>query len=174
MQLTSCPNGHYYDRAKHVSCPHCAIVQAAGGHSGTQAVPPKTPKESDDEPKTIGIVEKKFGARPCVGWLVCIEGVNKGMEHRIVPGRNFIGRSDKMDIVLKGDLGISRENHAILSYDGKDTRFILVNGEGKSIIYLNREQLLAPRELNDGDIIEISETKLMFVPFCGERYVWPQ
>jgi hypothetical protein len=39
-------------------------------------------------------------------------------------------------------------------------------------VYLNDEEVTVPTELKPYDIIELGQTKLMFVPFCGEHFQW--
>ena len=35
---------------------------------------------------------------PVTGWLVCIEGPSKGRDYKIMTEKNFLGRSETMDI----------------------------------------------------------------------------
>ena len=77
-----------------------------------------------------------------------------------------------MDIVITGDLKISSENHAKISYSEKNNRFNLLPGEGRNIIYLNDEEVFSPMPLKAYDLIDFGETKLVFVPLCGEHFTW--
>jgi pSer/pThr/pTyr-binding forkhead associated (FHA) protein len=107
-----------------------------------------------------------------VGWLVCVEGPDRGRDYRIHTERNYIGRAPTMDIAITGDPAISRDNHAVLSYNPKRHTFRLAPGESRGIVYLNDEEVDSTIELQPYDRIELGETKLLFVPFCGERFVW--
>ncbi len=197
MAMKRCPNGHYYDSSQHVSCPYCG-VQGIGGSDmrggdpfggppadvtvklSHEAPAPKTPsfddiktiKKRDDELKTVGKAQSMMGFRPLAGWLVCIDGPDKGSDYRIYYERNFIGRAPNMDIAIKKDQGISRVNHAVISYDPKNKVFKLSEGDGRSMLYVNGESVEAPTKLKHGDIIEIADTKLMFIPCCGEWFSW--
>ena len=54
-------------------------------------------------------------------------------------------------------------------------RNITVDFEGVATIadvYLNGELVSYPKELKDGNMITIGETKLMFIPFCREGRTW--
>jgi hypothetical protein len=41
------------------------------------------------------------------------------------------------------------------------------------LVYLNDEEVLTPVEVAPYDRIELGETVLLFIPFCGERFTWP-
>ena len=126
----------------------------------------------DEDPVTVARVEKQTGINPPVGWLVQVTGTNRGKAYEIHSERNTIGRSSAMDICLKGDVGVSRDTNGVLSYNTRNRAFHLIPGEGKAIIYLNGEELLAPAALSAYDRIEISDTALLFLPLCSERFSW--
>ena len=130
------------------------------------------PSDSSDSGKTVGIYRKTTGFNPVVGWLVCIEGTQKGKDYRIYDGVNTIGRDERMDICLRGDTSISRENHAKLGYDKKHNSFHIIPVEGAETIYLNDEPVYVPMVLKNNDIIEIGVFKLRFISFCDESFVW--
>jgi hypothetical protein len=113
---------------------------------------------------------------PVVGWLVVVDGPGKGSMVCIGEQDNRIGRGGGGDVsrvcLNFGDGGISRGNAFVLRYDPKKRRFKILPGEGANIVYLNDEDLDSPKNLNSRDIIEVSETKLCFIPFCGEEFDW--
>lgn len=129
-------------------------------------------KEEDDMGKTVGVFQKNMKMEPVVGWLVCIEGPDKGKDFRIWAKNNTIGRSEKMDICIKGDTTISRENHARLAYDDKHNNFHLIPAESTNNIYLNEEPIYIPTKLGEYDVIEFGDSKFVFVPFCNEKFTW--
>ena len=122
--------------------------------------------------KTVGMMQSQMGFDPVVGWLACVAGPSKGKSYTIRGGINAIGRSERMDIMVTGDLKISAENHAKISYSEKNNRFNLLPGEGRNIVYLNNEEVFAPMPLCAYDIIDFGETRLLFVPLCGEKFTW--
>jgi hypothetical protein len=193
--MKRCTNGHYYDETKHSLCPHCGVnidlnlgvtmpkYPASGGGSDggvelgkTVAKLPKglrnNPVSPPNEGKTVAVFRKQMGIDPVVGWLVCIEGPDKGKDYRVRSERNFIGRSDKMDICIASDEAISRENHAIVSYSPKKRQFHVYSGESRGLVYLNDEEVITADELKSYDVIELGKTKLMFIPFCGDQFEW--
>jgi len=195
MQMKQCEQGgHYYDASIHSECPYCAApgvgatvaldmgrtMPLAGVSSPdvsktmplTKHDEPSQTAGSADEGKTIAIVKDSIGIDPVVGWLVCTQGSQKGRDYRIHTDNNFVGRSEKMDICIQGDDTISRENHAIVSYDGRDKVFFLSPGDGRSIVRLNDKALFNTAELSSHDVIEIGVTKLIFVPLCGDKFDW--
>jgi hypothetical protein len=125
-----------------------------------------------DGGRTVAIIKEDLGIDPVVGWLVNIEGKEKGRDYRIHTDNNFIGRSEKMDICIRGDDTISRDNHAIISYDARDRIYYFSPGDGRSIIRLGGKAIFSTTELKAYDTIEIGKTKLLFLPLCGEEFEW--
>ena len=123
---------------------------------------------------TIAIIQSDMGIDPVVGWLVSLNGKEKGRDYRIHSDNNFIGRGEQMDICIRGDETISRVNHAVVSYDTRDRLFYFSRGDGRSIVRLNGKAMLTTVELNAYDVIEIGKTQLLFIPLCGERFEWKE
>jgi hypothetical protein len=121
---------------------------------------------------TISGLRKSIGADPVAGWLVCIQGPDRGQDYPIRSRRNFIGRSAEMDICIASDRGVSRNKHAIISYSPKKNAFKLIPGGSGSLVYLNDEELEAPSPVQPYDRIQLGETELVFFPFCGARFRW--
>jgi hypothetical protein len=120
---------------------------------------------------------RRLGARdlavdPVVGWLVCMEGGDRGRDWRLHAERNFIGRDPRMDVCIANDEGISRDRHAILTFDPRKQEFKLQPGESTGMVYLNGEALYVPQTLRNQDVIELGETKLMFISFVGATFQW--
>ena len=110
---------------------------------------------------------------PVVGWLVITNGPGQGRALPLGYGRNSIARGPNARISLDfGDLEISRDEHAVLTYDPKGRRFYLQHGGGTNLTYLNEQPVLVPTELKGREIIWLGQTQLRFVPFCGEDFDW--
>jgi hypothetical protein len=189
VKLQRCNAGHHYDPTQHSTCPFCGIpdlgVSATrpmkdrgGAEDATFAAGmiPKGQVEGLEREKgvTVGYFQKKIGLDPVVGWLVCTAGPDRGRDYRLHSERNFIGRSEKMDVCIRGDDAISRENHTVVTFNPRTNAFKLQPGEGRGLVYLNGEDLDVPISLKPYDIIELGETKLVFIPFCGEKFQWEQ
>ncbi len=171
--LTRCENGHYYDSKKHSSCPFCGVQELNIDIQKTMAKRPGSGNAPAGEAgKTVGIYKQKLGIDPVVGWLVAISGPVKGQDFRITAEKNFIGRSEKMDVSIVDDQTISRENHAVVSFNPKNLAFRLFPGDSKGLVFLNEEEVIMPVELYSYDIIEVGQTKLLFIPMCSERFHW--
>lgn len=135
------------------------------------SAPVSTPV-TDDNDKTVSYYGGSLGIEPVVGWLVCIDGEMKGKAFELKNGKNFIGRSKGMDIVLEGDPNVSRERHAIVTYEPKGRMFIAQPGESRELFYMNDKVVLMNVEMHDRDILSIGKTTLMFVPLCGPNFTW--
>lgn len=125
-----------------------------------------------DEGRTVALIKEDTGVDPVVGWLVCVDGTEKGRDYRIHSDNNYIGRSDRMDICLRGDETISRENHAVVSYDLVDNTFYFSPGDGRAIVRFNGKAIFNTVELKAYDTITIGKTVLTFVPLCSEKFTW--
>lgn len=176
-QLTRCPEGHFYDGSKFRTCPFC---QQTGPAKATQPMAPLTPAEPprapeppapEDMDKTVGYYENMAEA-PVTGWLVIVEGPGRGRDFRLRPGRNYIGRSSAMDVVLDGDQAVSRNKHAIVVFDPVSRTTLCQAGESRELFYLNGRVVTEAAELRRGDILSVGRTRMAFVPFCGEDFSW--
>ena len=183
MTLVKCPNGHYYDSSRFGNnCPHCGMSGAASIGADQTTVPlniPDAPQPANEvtEPLTVsqpvvsqptnvtaptvsdddrtlpvtadmldGMAEKPA---PVVGWLVCTDGV-----------------------CILGDNTVSRSSHAIVVYDPRSNVYLAQPGSSKELFYVNDMLVLNPVELKTMDLLNIGDTKLMFVPLCGEQFHW--
>lgn len=201
MKMTQCSKGHFYDQEKSSRCPYCnqgsenfnRTVAMSSSNSypdddvsftmpvnddigKTVAVLPGQSGSgtSDDTGKTVAVFakRKKFNQDPVVGWLVITAGDNKGKDYKLHSDNNFVGRSSSMDVCIDNDETISRENHAIVSFDSKTQKFFLSPSVGRAIIRLNDIPIYNTAELKDYDIIELGETTLLFRSLCGEKFEW--
>lgn len=147
-----------------------AQTRRFGARGGTGGGMP-APEIGGALPKSMETPE--FSDAPVVGWLVIIDGPGRGRAKEIVAGRNVIGRGAGNDIGLNfGDSQISREKHAVVSYDPRGRRFYLQHGEGANLTYLNDEPVLSPCEIKALSQITLGDTVLCFVPFCGDDFDW--
>ena len=202
MQRT-CSAGHVYDADQFASCPYCnrntraiqfgataapagygATTAPAGygaAHAGRddtigQTVMPEAIRrrmEQERDQRTVGEFKRKLGYEPVVGWLVCVEGPEVGKDYRLYGRINTIGRAEDNDVVLAQEHTVSQKNHVRLAYDAKHNNYQLIPGDGSNVTYLNDEPLYVPQRLNAYDVLEMGETKLIFVPLCNDRFRWP-
>ena len=112
-------------------------------------------------------------ADPVTGWLVVIAGPGKGRVCRLGSGVNSLGRGEGARVRIDfGDDGISREGHAVLTYDPRGRKYYLQHGGGMNLTYLGDEPVLAPTPLAPMQEISIGATTLRFVPLCGTDFDW--
>lgn len=131
-------------------------------------------KRNEEENKTVGVFKQKHNLDPIVGWLVCIDGPEKGKDYRLWARINTVGRSEKMDVCIKNDMTISKDNHARLAYDAKHNNFHLAPADSTNNIYVNDEPIYMPVKLARYDVLEFGESKFMFVPLCDDRFTWTE
>lgn len=139
---------------------------------GKTVSPFESKRREDEENKTVVVFQKEHDYDPVVGWLVCIEGVEKGKDHRIMARINTVGRSEKMDICIPKDNTVSKENHARIAYDPKNNMFLVVPDKNINNIYVNGQPIFSATKLTAYDVIELGSGKFVFVPLCGDRFEW--
>lgn len=153
-----CPNGHHYNAVTHGDT--CAVCGAK------LDLTVEMTKEELDE--FIRIDEREWTC----GFLVCIEGRNKGKTFIIHDGKNYIGRDPNMDICIAGDERIEKKNHAVIMYDYIGKKTILLPGESRGMIYWQGQALYEPQELAPNNRIELGDSWFCFKPFCDNDFDW--
>ena len=132
------------------------------------------PARSDDEGVTQ-IIFDELADDFVLGWLVASNTSIKGKTFAVTDPKSTIGRSDAEHMVsidLHGDRAVSRGAQAVIIYDPLNKKFFIQGTGGKTLIYLNRQMLLAPSELKPYDMIMLGETELVFVPLCCDKFSW--
>lgn len=181
MAIVKCGEGHFFDNSKYDACPHCADAEgtallgdqniavqvlSAEAHHNKQFE-----QAAGSDEKTVGLFVKKKGIDPVTGWLVCVEGEERGRDYRLHSGRNFVGRSYKMQVCIADDDSVSRENHCSVVYEPNKAVFLLVPGLGTNT-YLNGERLDNSSALRAGDRLGIGSSTFEFIPYCGADRRW--
>lgn len=111
---------------------------------------------------------------PVVGWLVCISGNHIGQSFELGAGKNSIGRSSENSVVLCDDGGVSGNKHALIVYEPKKREFYIQPGDSSGLTYLNEEFITEITKMTKGDIVELGDTKLMFIPLCCQEFSWEE
>ena len=180
--MIRCAEGHFYDPAKHHACPWCPKpVEMAGQPIPGGKTTPLRPVAVEVGPppvvvpaggKTVPLMRGSGKMEPVVGWLVCIEGPDRGQDFRLHAAKNFVGRSPAMDVSVAGDETVSRDKHAVVTFEPKRASFWLAPGESSGLVYCNGEVVHAPIELRADDVVEVGNSKLVLVAFVREEFRW--
>lgn len=159
-----CSNGHQMEDSWDI-CPYCQRT----GYQSTGAGAAKTRLEVDSiiAPKTAAapaarktvLLSDRQPKRDLVGWLVSLDGEQKGEDFRVRDGQNTIGSAPDSDIVLR-DETISAK-HASLRH--KDNKFFLTDLDSTNGTFLNHAaEAIAREELRDNDLVRIGAVTLKF------------
>lgn len=199
VKMVLCPNGHYYNAAIHQRCPQCASA-ASGGFIPTQdphaagsqgnfgptidphnarpqgGIGSTTPAGGTEYGSTVpgddlGSGSSSPAADPVVGWLVCVEGPNRGRDYRIHAGYNYIGR-ESGDIRLQEDMQISRQHHAMIAYDSGDHTYYFGPSGGRNLVRVNGKTVLNAQAVYNYDVLSIGAGRYLFVALCGSHFGW--
>jgi len=176
--MIRCQEGHFYDPGKHQACPWCGVAVGVPGPSvDVERTRPLRPAETGDQAggpagATRALHRDPSGVSPVVGWLVCVEGPDRGRDYRLHSEKNFIGREPGMDICIAGDDSISRQRHAAIVYEPKKKTFWLQPGDAAGLVYLNEELVNTPVQMFEDDTVALGKTKLVLVPFTSAKCQW--
>lgn len=108
---------------------------------------------------------------PVVGWLAIIAGPGCGQVLSLHYGVNDIGRSDKSRVRLDfGDASIVSDNQAAIIYTAGSRRFYLQSVAVE--VWLEGQPARGSVELSGGEILQLGQTRLRFVPLCGPDFDW--
>jgi len=168
-KMNRCENGHMYNAARHNQCPYCNTDRLEVVEEREEL---PIDYVEDDSDHTVAYWANELSVDPVVGWIVCFDGYEKGRDFKLKSEKNFIGRDANMDICLEGDNTISRRNHAIIAYNPKNREFMITPGEGNGLVYVQNEAVYSPVKLSPFNVLEIGNSKFVFVPLCGENFDW--
>lgn len=117
----------------------------------------QAPTEQD---KTAFIDMSQLGGatfKPCVGWVVVLNGELQGRDFRLVDGRNTMGTAADCEVVLT-DPYLSSKHCAIRYENGT---FTLVDLDSTNGTFLNGDRA-SKEDLIDNDKIRVGRTELKF------------
>ncbi len=128
---------------------------------------------NNDDGPTISAFNygEKKSFSPVAGWLVCIEGPEKGRDFRLYTGRNFAGRSASMQINIADDPKINRDGHFSIVFDPESKSWFIVPGAG-TVTYLDGALLDGAKTLRDMARIKAGDSLFCLRSFCGEEFCW--
>lgn len=126
----------------------------------------------EDLSKTHIVFVDKNNLNPVVGWIVCVEGPEKGKDYCLNAGINNIGRGKEMDVRIEKDNAISSDTHASIAYDDVENEFTIIRGKSKNINRLNGKPIYSETQLSPYDLLEFGVSKFVFVPFCCDHFRW--
>lgn len=140
-----------------ITCRRCGHFNASGGNFCSSCGSPLS--ELTDEPTEMLQVEEiqAAGETTVVGFVVS-RGPKAGSRYRLDPGVSSLGRHPESTIFFD-DITVSRR-HAEADFDGATVTVRDVGSLNGS--YVNNQPLDQPRELVDGDVLQIGKFKLMF------------
>lgn len=96
-----------------------------------------------------------------VAKLTITDGPGAGNAVSIFSGTNQIGRGDDMRVQIKfGDDTISRQQHAVITFDMKNLEVRIYDGGRPGGLWVNGERITADAQVKPGDLIKLGETTL--------------
>lgn len=153
------------------ACPYCRAALGQGAAAPAAPAPPlpnrpgappgggvpNMPVIQGDKTMAIDISQLSGPKRSVVGWLVCMNGNQKGMDFRIFDGVNTIGAAADCDIVITDEYLSSK--HALIRYE--EGKYEFRDNDSTNGSFLN-EKKTTKDELIDNDTIRLGRTELRF------------
>ncbi len=141
----------------------------------------------DDASKTTPVEDVVISGgaqerKKIAGWLVCIGGPDKGVDFHLTYGYTYIGRGvvngdNKREAGVKlSDKSLTRSSAtARVLYEDRKHEFYVSECVGaEKPTYLNGELVSGFNKLAAGDVIDVGNTKLLFIPLCTEKFSWEE
>ncbi len=151
------------------ACPYCGAEAADGPPEAAAASQPPPPggapgpmvhqpgMNAPNKTVAIDLDALKGPRRSVVGWLVVMNGHQKGIDFRLFEGSNSIGAAADSDIVITDEYLSS--NHAVIRYE--DGRYELRDHESTNGSFVN-EKRVSKEELIDNDSVRFGRTEFRF------------
>lgn len=171
MSQIKCEKGHTYDAEKFLSCPHCANQMAGVSVEDILGQNQNRISTAIPTPATLSNYRKLVSGKT-VGWLVCIEGTMVGESFVLREGDNYIGRAANMDIALLYEATVSREKHAIITYDSARNVCVLYSPEHADQTFCNDKKVKTKKTLKNRDMLTFGESSFLYIPFCNTSFSW--
>lgn len=188
-----CARGHVFepDFPDSDDCPYCAQMDRGYKSKKTLALYPDqeaggaTPAGASPGARGPTVASPNVGAvgrsrtlpiyatdveEPVAGWLVATVGPLRGKDFRVPMGRSSFGRDLSCRICITGDPTVS-SHQGFINYS-RNRKFTISPGEGTSLLYVNGQEVLSPIELSPYDVLEMGNTTMAFIPFCGKDFDW--
>lgn len=147
--IMDCPYGHRFSKTRYGTiCPHCGF-------------------DLDTPEKVYVNLRKECGLslkeeRPVCAWLVCIEGARRGKSYVISFGENFIGTDRDNEIQILGDEKMLSK-FTLVFFDKETREANMIPARADGIVYMDNKPLYDKYVLKNKDILEIGESKFMYV-----------
>ena|ERR1700728_3435822 len=160
-----CSNGHQMEDSWEI-CPYCQRTGYQTTNAGAGAMT-RLEVDSIIAPKATAVpaarktvlLSDRQPKRDLVGWLVALDGEQKGEDFRVRDGQNTVGSAPDADIILRDETVSGK--HASLRY--KDAKFFVTDLDSTNGTFLNsRAEPIAREELNDNDLVRFGAVTLKF------------
>ena len=149
-------------------CPYCGndLAADAPAPAGQPPLPqggpargpgPELPAMASNRTMAVDISALKATKKEVVGWIVIMNGNQKGTDDRLYPGKNTMGAAADNDIVITDEFLSSR--HAMIRYE--DGRYELLDAESTNGCFVN-DKKVTKEELIDNDSIRLGRTEFRF------------
>lgn len=121
--------------------------------SGRETEKRQSEMPEDVDEKTIGFSTDRRRDYFVTGWMVCVEGTERGRVFNLYYGYNSIGK------------------YCSVIYEDRKNRFYVMPDEHRVTLH-NECEIEKITELHTGDSIRVGECKMEFIAFCKDDRRW--
>ncbi len=108
---------------------------------------------------------RRHASNQVIGRLTVIEGPGAGTAVNVYAGTNQIGRGDDMRVQINfGDDTISRQQHAVITFDAQNPEVRIYDGGKPGGLWVNGQRITGDTPIRTGDLIKLGETTLRLDP----------
>ena len=150
------------------SAPAPTPVSAAPAPAPAASAPTPAPATAPEPEKKNA---EKTAFEPVVGWLICLNGENRGEDYSIRAKSNRIGTDANADIKIATNAS-STANCATVAYYMKQNAFYMIPGDMGENLKINGDIVEIPTILQSGDKIYFGEAEFKFIALCNEEFRW--
>jgi hypothetical protein len=154
-----CANGHQMEDSWAI-CPYCQKTGFQSPAAGKTRMETELPKDAAPPApaaprRTVMLSDRR--KIPVVGWLVAMNGEQRGEDFRLHEGKNVLGSGADAQVMIR-DAAVSAQ-HASLRYE--DSKFFLIDLDSSNGTFVN-DKKIAREELKDNDVVRLGEITLKF------------
>lgn len=121
------------------------------------------PAGGDDTLDDISTQILRDKSNQVIGKLTVVEGAAAGQSANVYSGTNQIGRGSDMRVQLNfGDDTISRQQHAVITFDAAKGEARIYDGGKPGGVWVNDSRVTGDTDIKFGDTVKLGDTVLRF------------
>ena len=105
------------------------------------------------------------------GWLVYVNGNKRGRAITLGQKDTLLGQDESGEVIVLEEEELLQA-YAVVVYESDVREFYIKPGKKRCLFYAGDNAVYNRTSLKSGDMVEIGQSKMIFVPFCNETFDW--